>query len=125
MPVEVISSTTKSEVVRIDAPAAASVLRSVAWDSGWRATVSVNGGAARSIPLNSVDLVQQVRIPPGNDVVTFHYEPKHLLLASVLSLSATGFLVVLLGVWVVRRRRSGGDAATTHVPEPVATEPVG
>ena len=125
LPVRVISSTTKSEVVRIDAPAATSVLRSVAWDSGWRATVSVNGAAARRIPLNSVDLVQQVRIPPGNDLVTFHYEPKHLLLASVLSLGATGFLVVLLGGWVVRRRRSAGDAPTTDAPELVATEPVG
>ena len=125
LPVHVISSTTKSEEVRIDAPVAAAVLRSVAWDSGWRATVSVDGGAARSIPLNSFDLVQRVTIPPGNDLVTFHYEPKHLLAASVLSLGASGFLVVLLVVWLVRRRRPVGDMQRADVPEVVATEPVG
>ena len=128
LPVEVISSTTKSEEVRVDTPAAATVLRSVAWDSGWRGTVSVDGGKARSIPLDSVDLVQQVRIPAGNDLVTFHYEPRHLLLASILSLGASGFLVILLGVWLVRRRRptaevpatGPSEAAATDQPEPVS-----
>jgi len=112
LPLKVISSTTKSEEVRVDAPATTTVFRSVAWDSGWRGSVSVNGGKAQSVPVDSVDLVQEIRIPPGNDVVTFHYEPRHLLLASILSLGATGFLVVVLGVWLVRRRRSldGPDA---------------
>ena len=74
----------------------------MAWDSGWSATVSVNGGEAHSIPVNDFDLVQQVHIPAGNDVVTFHYRPRHLLLASVLSLGAVALLLVLLVVWLVR-----------------------
>ena len=61
------------------------MIRSVAWDSGWSATVSVNGGKAQTIPVKDFDLVQQVHIPAGDDVVSFHYRPPHLLLASVLS----------------------------------------
>ncbi len=122
LPVEVISSTTKSEEIRVDAPTAATVLRSVAWDSGWRGSVSVNGGKAHSIPLNSVDLVQEVHIPPGHDLVMFHYEPRHLLLASILSLGASGFLVVLLGVWLVRRRRSVGEAEAPDASAVIAAD---
>jgi LPXTG-motif cell wall-anchored protein len=103
--VTVLSSTTKSEEIKVDAPSTSSVVRSVAWDSGWRATVSVNGGPARAVSVNSYDLVQQVRLPPGRDVVTFHYRPAHLTLATVLSLGAIGVLLVLLAGWLVRRRR--------------------
>jgi len=122
LPVKVISSTTKSEEVRVDAPATTTVVRSVAWDSGWRGSVSVNGGKAQSVPVNSVDLVQEIRIPPGNDLVTFHYEPRHLLLASILSVGATGFLVVVLGVWLVRRRRSLDGADAPGPSETVAVD---
>ncbi len=105
LPVRVLSSTTKSEQIRLVAPAPTTVVRSVAWDSGWTATVSVNGGKALSIPVNDFDLVQQVHVPAGDDVVTFHYRPKHLLLASILSLGAIAFLLAQLAVWLVRRRR--------------------
>jgi uncharacterized membrane protein YfhO len=80
------------------------VIRSVAWDSGWTATVSVNGGKAQKITVHDSDLVQQVHIPPGDDVVSFHYRPPHLLLASVLSLGSVLLLLALLGVWLTRRR---------------------
>jgi hypothetical protein len=104
--VQVISSTTKSEEVRVVAPGPASIVRSVAWDSGWTGTVSVDGGAARNVPVDSFDLVQRVRIPAGDDVVTFRYKPPHLVVASALTLGAVALLLVLLGGWfVVRRRR--------------------
>jgi hypothetical protein len=105
LPVQVLASTTKSEDIRVRAPAASTVIRSVAWDSGWSATVSVNGGQAQKIKIDDSDLVQQVHIPAGDDVVSFHYRPPHLLLASVLSLGSTVLLLVLLGVWLTRRRR--------------------
>ena len=50
--------------------------------------------------------MQQVRIPAGDDVVTFHYRPPHLLVASVLSLGAIVLLVVLLA-----RAWCAGDGA--------------
>jgi hypothetical protein len=114
LPVQVISSTTKSEQIRFQASAPATVTRSVAWDSGWSATVSVNGSGARTIPLNDFDLVQQVRVPAGHDVVTFHYRPRHLVLASLLSLGAIALLLVLFAAWLVRRRRPA-------TPEPDAS----
>jgi hypothetical protein len=118
LPVQVISSTTKSEQIRLHAPARSTVIRSVAWDSGWTATVSVNGGEARNIPVNDFDLVQQVHIPPGDDLVTFHYRPRHLFLASILSLGAIALLVVLFGVWLVRRRRpSNTEPDAPVIPE--------
>jgi hypothetical protein len=115
--VQVLSSTTKSEQIRLRASSPATVIRSVAWDSGWSATVSVNGSEAHSIPLNDVDLVQQVHVPPGNDVVTFHYRPRHLLLASVLSLGSVALLLVLLIVWLVRRRRPSSPEPDAPLPE--------
>ncbi len=105
LPVQVLSSTTKSEQIRLQAPAPSTVVRSVAWDAGWSATVSVDGGKAQDIPLNDFDLVQQVRVPAGNDVISFHYRPRHLLLASVLSVGTVVLLVALLGGWVTRRLR--------------------
>jgi len=107
LPVEVLTKTTKSEVVKVRAPVGAVVTRSVAWDSGWTASVSVDGGRPQRVPVDDVDLVQQVRVPAGDDVVTFHYRPPHLTAASVLSVGASALLVVLLVVWSVRRRRVG------------------
>ena len=125
LPVHVISSTTKSEQIQLRAPVAAAVVRSVAWDSGWSATVSVNGGKARTIPVNDFDLIQQVSLPAGNDVVTFHYRPRHLLLASILSLGAIVLLLVLFAAWLVRwfrhrRRPSSPEPDAPPVPEVAA-----
>jgi hypothetical protein len=116
LPTQIVSSTTKSEDIRLHAPAAATVIRSVAWDSGWTATVSVNGGKARTIPVNDFDLVQQVRVPAGADLISFHYRPRHLLLASLLSLGAIALLLALLGVWLVRRPRRSRNAPGVAAP---------
>jgi hypothetical protein len=111
LPVQVLASTTKSEDIRVHAPASSGVIRSVAWDSGWSATVSVNGGKARIIPVNDFNLVQRVHIPAGDDLISFHYRPRHLLLASILSLGTIGVLLALLGVWLTRRLRGRRSAS--------------
>lgn len=117
LPVKVLSSTTKSEQVSLDAPVSSSVIRSVAWDSGWRATISVNGESPRAVTVHSFDLVQRVDVPPGRVVVTFHYRPPHLTAASVLSIGAVAVLLVLLAAWLVVRRRGTPDAASVSVPD--------
>jgi hypothetical protein len=63
--------------------------------------------------MSAFGLVQQVRLPAGNDVVTFRYRPVRFVVAGVLSLGATLLLVVLLVVSVVRlwRRRRGRGAS--------------
>ncbi len=124
LPVRVLTSTTKSEQISVEAPAPSSVIRSVAWDPGWQATISVNGGATRVATLRSFDLVQQVSIPAGHVVVTFHYRPPHMTVASVLSIGAVGVLLALFVGWlVVRRRReppdSGFASASEREPETV------
>jgi hypothetical protein len=90
--------------------------RSVAWDSGWTATVSVDGGKAKAIPVKDFDLVQQVRIPAGDDVVSFHYKPRHLLLASILTLGAIVFLLALFVVCLLRVLRRRGSEPAVGVP---------
>ena len=126
IPVQVLSSSTKSEDIRVRAPTASVVIRSVAWDAGWKGTVSVNGGPARSVTVGAHDLVQEIRIPAGDDVVTFHYRPPHLLLASLLSIGAVLVLLVLLVGWLITRRRrrggasdasDGGDRADARLPD--------
>jgi hypothetical protein len=118
LPVRVLSSTTKSEQISVDASAPSSVIRSVAWDSGWQANISVNGGASRAATVHSFDLVQKVNIPAGHVVVTFHYRPPHLTVASVLSIGGVGALLVLLVGWlVVRRRRQPHDTGSSSLSE--------
>jgi len=133
LPVQIVSSTTKSEDVRLHAPSPSTLTRSVAWDSGWTATVSVDGGTAKAIPVNDFDLVQQVRLPAGDDLVSFHYKPRHLLLASILTLGAIVFLLALLAMCLLRARRrrrsepdvgvppddEGAEDAPAAVPTPV------
>ena len=129
LPVQVISSTTKSEAVKVDAPAPAWSSASVAWDSGWRATVSVNGGpAADDSGRRHSTWCSGSSIPAGDDVVTFHYRPPHLLVASVLSLGAQrvpGVLLGLAGPPPARRGRqpvcadAGPNSTVTGVPEHV------
>jgi hypothetical protein len=90
--------------------------------------VSVNGGKARTIPVNDFSLVQQVRVPAGDDLISFHYRPRHLLLASILSLGAIALLLALLGVWLVRRLRGSRNApgiATPSDADVAADSPAG
>ncbi len=119
VPVQVLSSTTKSEEIRVRAPTTATVIRSVAWDAGWKGSVSVNGGPARTVTVQSHDLVQQIQVPAGDDLVTFYYRPPHLLVASLLSIGA---VVVLLGLFVgwriVGRRRRGGPTSAPDGGDP-------
>jgi hypothetical protein len=116
VPMQVLTSTTKSEQVRVRAPGPAAVVRSVAWDSGWTGSVSVNGGSPVTVKVGSYDLVQRVQIPAGDDVVTFHYTPPHIRLATVLSVGATLFLVVLGVVWVLHRLRRPAVPSPQELP---------
>jgi hypothetical protein len=68
--------------------------------------------------VHSFDLVQKVNIPAGHVVVTFHYRPPHLTVASVLSIGGVGALLVLFVGWlVVRRRRQPPDTGSSSVSE--------
>jgi hypothetical protein len=104
-PIDVLSTSANAETIRVRAASALTVVRQVAWDNGWEATLSVNGQAVRSVPVSAYGLVQQVRLPAGRDVVTFRYRPAHFLVAGALSATAMVFLVVLAVAALVRTRR--------------------
>ncbi len=110
-PVTVLSSNTKSEVIKVHVDRASSVVRDVAWDPGWEGSVTVNGGSPRAVAVTDHNLVQQLQIPPGTDVVTFEYRPPHIVAAGLLSMSAGLVLIALLIAKLARgrpRRRQAG-----------------
>jgi hypothetical protein len=100
----VLSSSTKYETIRVHVTKPSTIVRDVAWDPGWSASVAVDGGLPRDVPVKDQGLVQQVRIPTGTDVVTFRYLPQHIVAASMLSLGGVVVLIALLVVTLVRRR---------------------
>ena len=114
-PIDVLSVNANVETIRLRASAPLDLVRSVAWDNGWKASVSVNGGGSTSAPMSAYGLVQQVHLPAGSDVVTFRYRPAHFVLAGILSVGAVLFLVVLAVVAVVAvvrvRRRSSPSSS--------------
>jgi hypothetical protein len=115
--VSVLSDGANAETVSVRTASSAVVVRDVAWDPGWHASVSVNGGPARTLRVVPRGLVQQVRLPAGADLVSFSYRPPHWLVASVLSEGASLLLVVLLALAVVtlfRRRRRGHHRRGHH-----------
>jgi hypothetical protein len=115
---EILADSANTETVRVRTAGPITVVRQVAWDSGWHASVSADGGPAVSVPVGRHGLVQQVRVPAGTDVVRFGYSPHHWLVASLLSEGSSLFLAVLLVGTLIRwRRRRRGDPVT---PSPSA-----
>ncbi|MGO8862831.1 MAG: hypothetical protein ACLQRH_19010, partial [Acidimicrobiales bacterium] len=128
-PIRVLSSGANSESIGVKASTPVVLVRDVAWDRGWHASVASDGGPSRAVAVSAHGLVQEVRLPAGNDVVTFHYRPPHWLVASALS-EASALLLAILLVLALRRRvrlqRSAALPAGPAVPLPTpASAPVG
>jgi hypothetical protein len=116
--IDVLSEGDNAETIRVRTPGPAVIVRDVAWDSGWHASVAVNGGAPHPTAIARHGLVQQIRLPGGNDAVTFTYEPQHWPVASALSEGSTVLLVLLLVDVVRRRARHRRAAAEPEVAQP-------
>jgi len=88
--------------------------RSVAWTTGWKASVQMVGaggaGPSRSLTVRRNGVLQEVSLPgPGEYRVTFRYRPAAALVGLVVSALAAAALLAwsaleLLGA---RRRRRG------------------
>jgi hypothetical protein len=102
---EVTKNQTKIETVKVDANQPLTIVRDVAWDGGWHGSVTVNGRHTEQLKVTHHGLVQQVVVPPGDDVVTFRYVPPHMVVAIVVSLAGVGFLLAALLLMAVRRMR--------------------
>ena len=110
-PVRVVASNPNGETVALTVDSPVHLVRDVAWDAGWQAMVSVNGGRAQRVTVTDYRLVQEVQLPAGHLLVTFRYRPKHLLLATLLTLGGLACLLLVSGVTLVRRwRRPAGPA---------------
>jgi hypothetical protein len=107
--IRVLSSNPNAETIRLRAKGPVVVVRDVAWDAGWHASVSSDHGPSQPLAVRQRGLVQQVRLPIGTDVVTFDYRPRHWLVASALSEVSSLFLAIL-GVVTLLRRRAGRRA---------------
>ena len=105
---DVLAQSDNAESVRVRARTPVLLVRDVAWDGGWQASVSSNGGPAETVPVVKHGLVQQVALPAGTDVVTFSYQPRHWLVARVLSEGAALLLLLLLVECVLRRSTRRG-----------------
>jgi hypothetical protein len=94
--------------------------RSVAYASGWSASIHpLAGGSGQSAPVVQSGVVQQVRLPAGEYVVTFSYAPIAATLG--IALSAAAALVLLVGGvagWVRFRRRRAPPRLVDGAPRP-------
>ncbi len=101
--IKVLARSDNAEAIRVRTRAPIVIVRDVAWDAGWRASISTKGGPDVSVPVGRRGLVQQVAVPAGTDVVRFSYQPRHWLVASVLSEGAALLLLLLLVDIALRR----------------------
>jgi hypothetical protein len=106
-PISVVSDGADAETVSLRSAFPTVVVRDVAWDAGWQASVTVDGGPAEPLRVAPRGLTQQVRLPAGTDLVTFTYRPPHWLVASSLSEGSSLLLLVLAVVALFRRGRRG------------------
>lgn len=103
--VRVLSNDVNTETIRVRADRPTTLIRGVAWDNGWDAQVSVNGGRATGVADTESGLVQAVRVPAGDVIVTFRYRPPHLYVATALTGAGLLFLLVVGVISLLRRRK--------------------
>jgi hypothetical protein len=120
--VRVVSQTSTSETIAIQSPKPALLVRSVAFDGGWYASI-VSGsagvvasasarsragdglGGGKTLGVVRAGAVQGVPVPSGWSVVEFSYRPKGLGKGEVVA-AATGIALVLAyGGWLAARTR--------------------
>ncbi len=98
-----------TETDRVVAAAPVTVVRSEAYQSGWRATVvPTGGGAARPLTVRPHGLVQSVVVPPGSWTLTFTYRAPHLTLGLIGSAVALAGFVAAGVIALTRKRRRRG-----------------
>jgi hypothetical protein len=114
----VLADGANGESIRVRTGAPVVVVRNVAWDVGWHATVTTDGGPAQAMEVHRRGLVQQVRVPAGTDVVTFRYRPPHWLLASAITEASALLLVLLLIDTALRHRTRRRRASVPVSPSP-------
>jgi uncharacterized membrane protein len=92
----------------VHAPSAVTLVRSVDYLPGWRATaVNSTTGQSETLKVTRNGLIQQVAVPSGDWRIHFHYHAPHIELGLAASF-AGGALIIGAGAYLVvddRRRR--------------------
>ncbi|HVB00484.1 MAG TPA: hypothetical protein VNE42_04380 [Acidimicrobiales bacterium] len=97
---------TSAQVMRVYTQSAAILVRAEAYSSGWSVDIApIGGGPSTHQVVRRFGLVQQVTLPAGNSIVTWHYRP-HALLQG-LYLGGLGVLIWIGAVATIfaRKRR--------------------
>jgi MYXO-CTERM domain-containing protein len=121
-----------TEVDRVDSPVPVTVVRSEAFQVGWRVVATGPTGTTRNLAVGRDGLIQSVRVPAGSWTLTFLYRPPDLnaglagTTVAVLGLAGLG----AVGVWRRRRprrtERGASPGSGGRADEPVAgPTPVG
>ncbi len=94
--------------VEVNAPYAVTLVRSMDYLPGWRATaVNATTGKSESLKVTRNGLIQQVTVPSGKWRIHFHYHAPHIELGLTASVVGSA-LIIGVGVYFVideRRRR--------------------
>jgi hypothetical protein len=102
------SSETGAQSYSVRSPVPVDLVRSVAFEPGWTATI--DGSGARHVPVQRDGAIQSVRVPPGDHTVTFAYRPATALAGIALSAAAVFAGAVVACAAALTRRRSTARA---------------
>ena len=95
---------TAPQVMRVHTQSAAILVRSEAYSSGWSVEIAPIAGGPRTYQtVHRFGLVQEVRLPAGNWIVTWHYRPRALL--EGLYLGGAGVIIWIGAVATILRKR--------------------
>ena len=101
----------QNPVTVFSTPRPAVLVRSVAYESGWRASLApIGGGPPVTVRVRQLGLVQAISVPAGSFTVTWIYTSRRATLG--LLVSAVSTIVLALLVVVPRRRRRSKGART-------------
>lgn len=99
-------STSGGEKMTVAAKRPALLVRSVAFEPGSTATLTPSGeGAVRVLAARQLGLIQAVRIPAGNYLVTWSYAPRSVEIGVLLSFGSLIVMLLVVVVYVADRRR--------------------
>jgi hypothetical protein len=108
----------------VTSPHGVVVVRAVTAIAGWRATWHPARGSPARLSVRRAGLVQAVRVPPGQGVVTWSYQPPGVTAGLALSLGGLAVLVLVLAAGLLGHNRHGPAAGPDQPDGERADQPV-
>ncbi len=112
----------QNPVTVVSSPVPALLVRSAAYETGWVAKIApVAGGAAVTVPVRRLGLIQAISIPAGRFVVTWVYTSRRAKIG--LLVSAVSVVALFLLLLAPRRRRRSRAEKPPRGPRDTGDEP--